>query len=284
MSSIKYVSSNGKEYDLIGAQMRATNGSFHQYGWSENATQKSKGSAVYGFDRESVTYKLTLTLRGSLYSRKERLNDLTNSFEYDVVNLTPGRFWYGEYYIDGFVKAASNEISDVFNNWTNVIADIYCPYPFWIWEQEKKFFPESRGKGEAYAYLDYDYDYPYDYSRPQSGTQNWKIDHFTASNFKMTIYGPCTNPRITINGHVYQVYETLENDEHMIIESTGKTIKKYLSNGTVQNIFAKRRKDSSVFELLPHGELLISWNAEFGFDIVAYRERSVPEWILSGQM
>lgn len=282
--SIKYVSSNGKEFDLIGAKLRVTSGNFHSYEWSEDATETENGSVVYGFKKGSVTIPITWTLRGTLYDRKRRMDELTDSFEHDVVNLTPGRFWYGEYYIDGYVKKSSTEKSSTWNNWTDVSTDIYCPCPYWVREQKRSFYPETRSPGEAYGFLDYPHDYKYDYSRPKKGSQSWTIDHFTKSNFKMIIYGPCTNPRITINDHVYQVFDTLEGAEYIVIESRDKTIKKYLSNGTVQNIFWKRGKDNSVFEPLPYGELLVNWNAEFGFDIIAYRERSVPEWILSEQM
>lgn len=282
--NIKYVSSNGKEYDLIGEKMRITSGNFHSYEWNEDASETENGSVVYGFKKGPATISLVWTFRGALADRKERIDDLTDSFEHDIVNLTPGRFWYGEYYIDGYVKKGSTGVSGTWNNWTEVNTDIYCPYPYWIREQKRSFYPDSRNEGEAYEYLDFPYDYTYDYSRPKKGAQNWIIDHFTKSNFQMIIYGPCTNPRITINNHVYQVLDTLEGAEYIVIDSRYKTIDKHLSNGTVQNIFWKRAKESSIFEPLPYGELLINWNAEFGFDITAYRERSVPEWTLSEQM
>lgn len=281
--NIKYVSSNGKEYDLIGKRMRITDGNFHSYEWAEDAVETETGSDVNSFTKRANTIQLVWTLRGPLEERKEMLDDITDAFEHDVVNLTPGRFWYGEYYADGYVKKSSTKKSDVWNNWTDVSTDIYYPYPLWVKEQSKSFYPDNRNQGEEYEFLGYPHGYPYDYGKQKKGSQNWGINHFAKSNFKMTIYGPCTNPRIAINGHVYQVFETLENSEYITIESRKKTIYKHLSNGTVQNIFWKRRKDSSVFEPLPPGELLVNWNAEFGFDILAYIERSVPKWILSEQ-
>ena len=278
MIEIKYVCSNGEEYNLIGDKMRATSGYFHAYEWTPNTTEREMGVTVNAFTKEPVTYDITLTVRGKEKERKQILNKLTNAFEYDVVNLTPGRIYYGEYYIDGYVKKSSNEVSSENNSRTDCKIEIYCPYPFWSMEQQESFYPDSANKGKPYTFLDYPITYNYDYSRKSAGTQNWIIDHFRDNNFEMVIYGPCADPRILINGYPYQIYETLEAGEYILIASREKTITKHLRNGTVQNIFAKRAKDKSVFALIPSGVLTLNWSGEFGFDIKVYKERSVPEW------
>ena len=278
MIEIKYVCSNGEEYNLIGDKMKATSGYFHEYEWKPNATEREMGATVNAFTKGPVIYDITLTVRGKEKERKQILNKLTNAFEYDVVNLTPGRIYYGEYYIDGYVKKSSNEVSNENNSRTDCKIEIYCPYPFWSMEQQASFYPDSANKGKPYTFLDYPIRYDYDYSRKNAGTQNWNIEHFRGSNFEMIIYGPCADPRILINGYPYQIYDTLEAGEYILIKSREKTITKHLRNGTVQNIFAKRAKDKSVFALIPSGALTINWSGEFGFDIKVYKERSVPEW------
>lgn len=278
MIEIKYVCSNGEEYNLIGDKMKATSGYFHEYEWKPNATEREMGATVNAFTKEPVIYDITLTVRGKEKERKQILNKLTNAFEYDVVNLTPGRIYYGAYYIDGYVKKSSNEVSNENNSRTDCKIEIYCPYPFWSMEQQASFYPDSANKGKPYTFLDYPFRYDYDYSRKNAGTQNWNIEHFRDSNFEMIIYGPCADPRILINGYPYQIYDTLEAGEYILIKSREKTITKHLRNGTVQNIFAKRAKDKSVFALIPSGALTLNWSGEFGFDIKVYKERSVPEW------
>ncbi|MFR2850645.1 M56 family metallopeptidase, partial [Hungatella sp.] len=60
-------------------------------------------------------------------------------------------------------------------------------------EETKEFFPQSEaGKDEG---LDYLYDYSYDYTAQKEGTASWYIDHYASSEFIMTIFGPCANPR-----------------------------------------------------------------------------------------
>lgn len=96
MIEIKYMCSNGKEYNLVGNRMRPTSGYFHEYEWKPMTTDQEIGADVYGFEKEPKTYQITLTFRGPLEERKAKMDELTNCFEYDVVNLTPGRIWFGK--------------------------------------------------------------------------------------------------------------------------------------------------------------------------------------------
>lgn len=278
MIEIKYVCSDGKEYNLIGNRMRATSGYFHEYEWKPMATSQKIGADVYDFEREPKTYQITLSFRGPLEERKASIDALTNSFESDVANRKPGKIWFGAYYIECYTKSMTNRVSSVRNSWTEMEIGIYCPYPMWVEEKTKSFYPDASGKGETYEFLEFPYEYTYDYAKTATGTEHWYIDHYRSSGFQMIIYGPCVNPKITIEGKIYQVYDTLEKNEYIAIDSQKKTIVKKLANGTEQNIFYKKSTGNSVFEEIPAGDILISWNGEFGFDIIVRKERSVPEW------
>lgn len=82
MIEIKYVCSNGEEYNLIGDKMRATSGYFHAYEWTPNTTEREMGVTVNAFAKEPVTYDITLTVRGkekesrSLISLRMLLNTM----------------------------------------------------------------------------------------------------------------------------------------------------------------------------------------------------------------
>ena len=126
--------------------------------------------------------------------------------------------------------------------------------------------------------MDYPHDYKYDYAKPIIGVESWTIEHYRKSKFKMTIYGPCVNPKITIKDQEYQVSETLEKNEYIEIDGRAKTIIKYKVDGTKENIFYKKSTKNSIFKEIPEGELLINWDGTFGFDVTVFKERSVPEW------
>lgn len=126
--------------------------------------------------------------------------------------------------------------------------------------------------------LDFPYDHPFDFAAEDLGAVAWEIDHVRSSEFQMIVYGPCTNPYILINGHAYAVYTDLEAGEYLIIDSRDSTVYKYLSNGTVENLFHDRGLADSVFEPIPSGLLRINWSGAFGFDLTLFLERREARW------
>lgn len=277
MIEIIYENSKKERFPLLGERLKAVDGTFHKYKWERVASELSMGESLEEFKRGAVTYSIKLRVRGDLSERKEVLNRLRDSFEMDIFRKKSGRIYFGETYIEGWVVESYTHPSER-AYWSDNDIVFYCPYPFWVEEKVKSFHKKSRNMKDNASFLDYKYDYPYDYSAPPVGSENWEINHYAESNFRLTIYGPCVDPRIAIEGHIYQVMETLEEEEYIIVDSRSRTIKKYLSNGTVQNIFQKRNKETSIFRKIQSGSLLFSWNGTFGFDMSVYIERSEPRW------
>ena len=107
-------------------------------------------------------------------------------------------------------------------------------------------------------------------------------DHYGECDFKMIIYGPCTNPVIRINGHAYEVAAALYAGEYILIDSRDHTVYRYLIDGRKQNLFNQRNKESDLFQKVPAGRCAVLWNAAaFGFDLILFQERSEPAWNLS---
>lgn len=276
MIEIKYVSSNNKEYNLVGDRMRVTSGSFHKYKWKAKTREAEFGDTIDGFSKESVSYETTLTIRGPLEERKEFLNELRDSFEYDITHATPGRIYFGQYYINAYVTSSETGVSDIRSCWSKNEIEIYCPYPFWIYEKTFQILPQS--SEQSLSGLDFPCDFPFDFAPAQSGILSLEIDHYAASHFQMHIYGPCTNPSVTINGYPYQIYTTLESGDYLIINSRNHTVVKYLANGTTANLYNSRAFKQSVFEKIPCGKLTVNWTGTFGFDLKLFLERSEPKW------
>ena len=55
MIEIKYVCSNGKEYNLVGNRMRPTSGYFHEYEWKPMTTDQEIGADVDRTGKHEVT-------------------------------------------------------------------------------------------------------------------------------------------------------------------------------------------------------------------------------------
>ena len=272
--NLQYVASSGNVYNLKAEGIRSRDANYHEWDWVANGTQLQFGQRISNFKRDPIAYDTTLLFYGSQQYRKAMIEALHEDFELDVRNMSPGRVIWGDYYIDCYVSASSTE-PDENLLWTDNKITFFCPYPFWIREEKKTFMPQEEIVGQEY--LDYPYDYAYDYYY-QPGFQEWIRDFPFATEFRMIIYGACADPQVTINGHMYKVYDTLAATDYIVIDSRNHTVMKYLGNGQKVNIFDNRNKAQSVFKQIPPGRLVANWSGAFGFDLILFEERSEPRW------
>lgn len=194
-----------------------------------------------------------------------------------------GRLYIGDMYLKCNVISSSKSFwKETFRGMENSIK-LLVPYPYWCREISKSFLKNGATAVERAAdtYLFYPVAYPYRYSMPgNAGFVN--NDHYGECDFKMIIYGPCTNPVIRINSHAYEVAATLYAGEYILIDSRDHTVYRYLIDGRKQNLFNQRNKESDLFQKVPSGRCAVLWNAAaFGFDLILFQERSEPAWNLS---
>ena len=91
---------------------------------------------------------------------------------------------------------------------------------------------------------------------------------FVASNFRLIINGPCSNPVVYVGEHAYQVHCNVGAGEYLMIDSSGKTIELVSSTGAKTNVFNSRNKDSYIFEKIPVGKNPVSWDGDFNCEII----------------
>ncbi len=272
---LEYVGSAGT-IDFTQFNTQIYKGGFHKYEWGYKATEQTLGVTIDHFTKEPLTYEMTIAARGNQTTKENNLNRIQDITEQDVVNKTPGKLYWKDWYIDCYIIAGETYPSDDFFGAERVMT-ILAPYPFWIKEVKKEFLPVNREQGDAGG-LNYPYNYDYDYALDTPGQSRWNIDHYAASEFQMVLYGYCQNPKVMIGDYPYQIFDTCEDGEYIIIDSRAKTVKKYLNNGVVSNIFDLRAKEHSVFEKIPGGNQLVTWAGTFGVDITLFTERSEPKW------
>lgn len=199
---------------------------------------------------------------------------------YSVIAVDAEEGSYGQLYVnDTFLRCRIQ--SSTKDSWKGyVYAEVeltfIAPELSWVTEVTRQFFPQSEASGSSG--LDYPYDHPFDFADEDLGVATWEIDHVRSSEFQMIMYGPCTNPYVLINNHAYAVYTDLEEGEYLIIDSRISTVYKYLSNGTVENLFHERGLVDSVFEPIPSGLLRINWSGAFGFGLTLFLERREARW------
>ena len=199
---------------------------------------------------------------------------------YSIVAVDAEEDTYGRLYVnDTFLRCRIQTSKK--SNWKGyVYSEVELTFiaPELAWTTELiRSFPKREDAGSDDG-LDFPYDHPFDFAADDVGSIAWDIDHVTASDFEMIMYGPCTNPYVLINGHAYTVYTDLEAGEYLVIDSRAYTATKYLSNGTTQNMFNERGLADSIFEKIPSGLLRINWSGDFGFDLTLFLERREARW------
>lgn len=283
---IKYVNHLNEEIDLSKPPLMLEPLNAYDYAWDYSYIEAQRnGIKINGFYRAMKDASMTMIIhgvgddgRGSLDGFNQALRLFFETVEKDIIANQPGKLVLntGEYLSCYVVEVEHSSLAPRYRLDRREVK-IISPYPFWITESTKTFLP-IHDIPIVEDDLDYNYDYDHDYKREIPSFRRWNLDHFTSAEFRMIIYGYAENPRITINGHPYQVFGTIDENEYLVIDSRAKTVTHYLNNGTFENWFDNRNKEYSVFEPLPSGELVFTWDNSFGFDLLAYLERSEPRW------
>ena len=274
--NVIFENSAGVSIDLnAGRPVRLKEANFHQYEWEYDGTNQQYGVDIARFEKKPAEYECSIYFRGSKMRRSEQLTDFHEAATYDIVNQTPGRLIWGDYYIRCYVVESSTYPHEEDASVTVNDVIFLCPYPFWVREQVESF---SADQSEAdTSGLDYPFDYSFDYAKAVISRQ-LTIDHFIPSDFHMTIYGPCSSPAVTIGGYTYQVFVDLIAGEYLVIDSREHTVKVYKAGGVVENAYNARLKEHSIFERIPPGTHSIALNSDFALEMIIYLERNEPIW------
>lgn len=243
----------------------------HDYSW--DVIQKN--NRIAGFMRGLTRKRLPIILHCRNEARGFELrNKLFEITEKDVIAEKAGRLELNGYCLNCYITASKKNDYLYHERHMAVGLTLTVEYPYWYKEAKRSYF-ESTGSPNG---LDYPFDFPHDYT---SGVQNNIISNpnFIPSNFRLIIYGDCANPAITIGSHTYRVDCTVATGEYLTIDSKRKKIYLTGTNGTVTNKFKDRDRSTYIFEPIPAGESVVSWNGNFGFDLTLIEERSEPKWI-----
>ena len=283
-----FINHNGQKIDLSEAPYLFQEGDLLDWVYAYQTMQNNGRNRTTDYHQEvkefavkvAVVPDFSLEPEARKAQWKEDVNNFYDVTIQDVIDGINGALWTDTgYYLP--CKLIGSSKSDwrmglpfMFNDVT-LLAD----NPAWIKDYKRSFYASgSSSGGSGIDFLAYPYSYSYTYSPPEAGYSNWEIDNYGDNDFEMIVYGPCENPRVVINGQPYEVYETLEANEYIVITSNPNAVVKHLANGTTVDLWDYRLKTSSIFEPIPSGELDINWSGEFGFDLTIYAERSEPAW------
>lgn len=275
---IRYVNSRGREMDLSStfrARIRKKTAGFYDYEYTPETTGLAKGVRVNRMKKAAAEYTITLDVTGTPEERASSLQEFFELVDYDVAMETPGRFWVGSQYIDGFVIKSNMQYYETRHRTLGREFTLFAPYPYWIEDRTLRFRQTGEGQSDG---IDLPTDFDFDLGQPLGGMESIRNTHYIPTSFLLTVYGPATNPALTIGGHLYKVNTELAAGEYLRIDSINKTVIRHTASGLDISEYNNREKTQSVFEPIPPGENALVWSGAFAFDLTLHQERSELRW------
>lgn len=256
-----YKNSKGEVLWLTRAPFRTVEADWFDSTWEETDS---------GYEKE-----ITIDVFGK---REEFTQNMENLYRVISVDSETGN--YGRLYVnDTFLPCQIYKTKKY--GWkgyvyTEVVLTFLAPELSWITVLEKRFYPQEQPALESG--LNFPFNFPFNFADEKRGSSSFEIDHIIPSDFEMIIYGPCVNPKVLINGYPYEILTTLESNEYLALNTLEETVVKYLSNGTIANLFDVRGYDYSIFEKIPSGLVSVNWSGDFGIDLYIFLKRKEAAW------
>jgi hypothetical protein len=274
LEKLKYINHMNEVLEFGDGKLFINENDLRDFAWEIT----SKNDKISGFKKGIVTKTVPIIVKCD--SKEEGIslkNKLFEVFEKDVLAVKHGRFVIGDYYLKCFVTESAKSEYLIHKNYLKITVKVSTDLPYWFKETTLVF---NHGENDSVLTgdLDFNRDFSYDYASNLIGKE-LKNTNFVSTNFKINIYGLCENPKITIAGHDYGVSASIGENEYLTIDSVNKTIVLTKVDGTKENYFNKRNRDSYIFEKIPSGLSNVSANNVFKFDVVLLEERSEPKWI-----
>ena len=245
----------------------------HDYEWSVTKKNDRISALKRGVVKRKLPVVIVCKTEAEGVAAKNRLLEVV---EKDALAMKHGKIIIGQYYFRCFVTKSKKKDYLITKRYMKLTLTLTSDFPYWVKEETfafRKLSEDTGGKN-----LDFAYDHPFDYS---SGMGNKRLNNtgFVPTDFKMIIYGACTDPAVYVAGHLYQVFCEVKSGEYLTIDSVAKRIYLTAFDGTTTNVFHLRNRESYAFEKMPSGTSSVIWEGDFGVDVVLLEERSEPRWI-----
>lgn len=270
LERLQYKNHMGETIDFGKSGIFVKASDLHDYSW----TISHKNGKISSFKRDVTNRKLPVIIFCSTIeegvSARNRLMEVA---EKDILAKEYGSIIIGDYYYKCYISESKKTQYLKSRRRMEAELTIVSDAPYWVREEMHSF----RKAATAVSGLTYPYDYAFDYASGFKRSSLVNTD-FTASNFRMIIYGTCSNPAVYVSGHAYAVKCEVAAGEYLTIDSMVKTVTKTAADGTITNVFNLRGRDSYIFEKIKTGENMVIWDGDYGVDIILLEERSEPKW------
>lgn len=273
---IYYQSSEGQLIDLISRpyMMLTDTGLFN---YERKYTQLGNAFpyiADWANDMVVQPFKIVITADNE-NEYLQNIARLTEVFDRDIGLKQSGRLYVGDWYLDCYIFSSTKLSKYLKTLKTTVEFQLVAEDGDWKSLHSISFNPENAQIIDGY---DYSYDYPFDYGYKHYDTRLDNSDSYIDSDIRITIYGHCTNPEITIGDNIYRLNETtIGINEKVIIDSTNHTITRFRSDGSTENLFDYRDRANDIFAKVTTGINQVDWDNSFRFDVDLIPRRAEPK-------
>ena len=277
MHRLAYVSSGGERVDLDG-------------GGAFVGTAPKLRSRVWtytlGWRGASGTSRAAREAELDAVMTAERADELRRLADRDVSSGTPGTLVFdGEWCQRAYI--VKSEVGAVYGR-RAVKAELTVLLLDGAWRREvtTDFYADEVSDGSA---LDYPHDFDYDYGG-SGANRTITVAGLVPADMRMTIYGPVTNPRVTVSQgaftNVYEAAVEVPGGSRLVIDGSShpKSIQLIGTYGEVEDKFASGLRGegagsgSYCFEPLRPGTSSVAWDGSFGFTVTHYQEEGEPPW------
>lgn len=273
---ITYTNSAGKKFDLIADKfVKIKTANFHNWTYTVQATSLQYGEQVRMFKKAALQYNVEIYVTGTKWEREAFIRALHEAASYDILKNRRGVLQWGEWKLDCNILSSSTYPHESRPNTTVNTFTVYAPKPFWYTLEEIDLINSQEDEEEENG-LNFPFNFPFNFSSGRKNVTEVESHHYIESDFILTINGPADSPLVTINDHPYQVYVTVPAGSTLTIDSQEGTIIMRSESGSERNCFSARRKDYSIFEKIPAGELTITKNGTFDAVLALKYERDEP--------
>ena len=268
MSNVYYLNTRNERVDFVEDLPLLDFDDF----FSSSFSVESTNDIITGFKKSIRNY----TLEGDV--QVSRIDHISDIFDYDVYQNNQGYFYIGDYYMLCNVIVMNPSDVNIHRKKITVKLTVTTDKPYWL-KETKYSFERERRTAEG---ISYPFSYPFIYGS-DGGIRDIVNDYIKPCNFKLTIYGPASNPSIIINGNAYTVYTDISSQEYIEIDSLNRKAVRVNNIGERKSVFGLQDFRYEIYKKIDIGFNQISWSGAFGFDLLLYEERSRPKWISSIQ-
>lgn len=275
--SFRYVSNNGDTIDFgLKSPYFADADALRSYQMDYSMVRNT----VTRFSHDPASVPLPITISADTESQGSALLDrLQQAFEHDVRANEPGRFEFGDYYTQAFVVTFEFLCDDSLGLFEIELATkVLFPNPVWILESKRSFNPSTQDK--SMRGLNYPHNFPFNFcsgvlSRRLVNPLSWPCP------VKIIVYGAAKNPYIYIGDNRYEVDVDVAEGGLLIIDGLDKSkIELRDQYGNTSNVFNRRISGTQgsgtyIYEPIPRGESIVTWDGSFAFDVILCGERSL---------